>query len=310
MKKHKIAGNRQQMADSRPPTAVCLLPTAVCLLLSGLFLSGTTWATETWERRMDLNLTLTQNSYSDNWAGGEAGNVSWVANVNSGFERKLSEKIDFKTTIKLAFGQTHGQNQETKKWTKPVKSTDLIDIEALARYTMKTWVDPYFALRFESQFMDASYPQLKRYINPKKITESGGISRQFYKTEKNEILSRLGLALRQIITEDIVVEDSTKTEINSTNDGGIESVTDVKLTLSDKISYTSKLSLYKALFYSKSDEENYWKEVDVNWENIISVSIAKYVTVLLYTQLLYDKEIDKKGRFKETLSLGLTYKMF
>jgi len=316
MKKHKIAGNRQQIADSRPPTVVCLLPAAVCLLLSGLFLSGTTWATETWERRMDLNLTLTQNSYSDNWTGGEAGNVSWVANVNSGFERKLSKKIDFKTTIKLAFGQTHGQNQETKKWEKPVKSTDLIDIETLARYTMKIWVDPYFALRFESQFLDASYPQLKRYINPKKITESGGISRQFCKTEKNEMLSRLGLALRQIITEDIADTASKKTEINSTNDGGIESVTDVKLTLSYKISYTSKLSLYKALFYSKSEElqgtsrENYWKEVDLNWENIISVSVAKYVTVSLYTQLLYDKEIDKKGRFKETLSLGLTYKLF
>jgi hypothetical protein len=316
MKKHKIAGNRQQIADSRPPTAVCLLPTAVCLLLSGLFLSGTTWATETWERRMDLNLTLTQNSYSDNWTGGEAGNVSWVANVNSGFERKLSEKIDFKTTIKLAFGQTHSQNQETKKWAKPVKSTDLIDIETLARFTLKTWVDPYLALRFESQFMDASYPELKRYINPKKITESAGISKQFYKTEKNEILSRLGLALRQIIKEEIVDTVAQKTEINSTNDGGFESVTDVKLAFSDKISYTSKLSLYKALFYSKSDElkgtpeEDYWKEMDVNWENVISVSIAKYVTVLLYTQLLYDKEIDKKGRFKETLSLGLTYKLF
>jgi len=157
---------------------------------------------------------------------------------------------------------------------------------------------------------------LKRYINPKKITESGGISRQFYKTEKNEILSRLGFALRQIITEDISDTASRRTEINSTNDGGIESVTDVKLALSDKISYTSKLSLYKALFYSKSDElkgtseENYWKEVDLNWENTVSVSIAKYVTVSLYTQLLYDKEIDKKGRFKETLSLGLTYKLF
>jgi len=285
-------------------------------LLSGLSLFSTSWAAETWEKHMDLNLTLTQNSYSDNWAGGEAGNFSWVANVSSGFEKKLSEKLHFKTTIKFAFGQIHTQDQETKKWVKPVKSTDLIDLETLARLTLKTWVDPYFALRFESQFLDASYPELKRYINPKKITESGGISRQFYKTEKNEILSRLGFALRQIITEDISDTASRRTEINSTNDGGIESVTDVKLALSDKISYTSKLSLYKALFYSKSDElkgtseENYWKEVDLNWENTVSVSIAKYVTVSLYTQLLYDKEIDKKGRFKETLSLGLTYKLF
>lgn len=285
--------------------------TLFCLLLCGV-----PRADEGWQRYMDLSLTMTQNSYSDNWAGGEAGNVSWVANANSGFERRISEKLNSKTTIKLSFGQTHSQDKETKEWAKPEKSTDLIDIETLARFTLKTLVDPYLALRFESQFLDASYPQLKRYVNPKKITESGGISRQFYKTEKDEVLSRLGLALRQIITEDIVDTTFGETEINSTNDGGIESVTDVKLTLSDKISYTSKLSLYRALFYSKSDElkgtpqEDDWKEVDINWENGVSVSVAKYVTVSLYTQLLYDKQVSKKGRFKETLSLGLTYKMF
>jgi hypothetical protein len=287
----------------------------VVLIYCLLMVSG--WANaEPWKKNMDLNLTLTQNSYSDNWTGGEAGNLSWVANGNSGFEKQLSEKLNSKTTIKLAFGQTHSQDQESKKWAKPTKSTDLIDIESLARFTLKLWVDPYAAVRFESQFLDASYPELKRYINPKKVTESGGVARQFYKTEKDEILSRLGFALRQIITEDIVDTASEKTEINSTNDGGIESVTDAKLTLSDKISYTSKLSLYKALFYSKSDklkgtpQQDYWKEVDLNWENTISAAVAKYVTVSLYVQLLYDKEVSKKGRFKETLSLGLTYKLF
>ena len=271
---------------------------------------------EAWKKNMDLNLTLTQNSYSDNWAGGEAGNLSWVANANSGFEKQLSEKLNSKTTIKLAFGQTHSQDQESKKWAKPTKSTDLIDIESLARFTLKLWVDPYAAVRFESQFLDASYPELKRYVNPKKVTESGGIARQFYKTEKDEILSRLGFALRQIITEEIVDTASRKTEINSTNDGGIESVTDAKLTLSDKLSYTSKLSLYKALFYSKSDklkgtpQQDYWKEADLNWENTISAAVAKYITVSLYVQVLYDKEVSKKGRFKETLALGLTYKLF
>jgi hypothetical protein len=284
--------------------------------LFALLLYGIPRADEGWQRYMDLSLTMTQNSYSDSWTGGEAGNVSWVANANSGFQRQVSEKLNSKTTIKLSFGQIHSQDKETKEWAKPEKSTDLIDIESLARLTLKLWVDPYLALRFESQFLDASYPQLKRYVNPKKITESGGVARQFYKTEKDEVLSRLGFALRQIITEDIVDTTFRETEINSTNDGGIESVTDVKLTLSDKISYTSKLSLYKAFFYSKSDElkgtpqEDDWKEVDVNWENGVSVSVAKYVTVSLYTQLLYDKQLSKKGRFKETLSLGLTYKMF
>ncbi|KPK77439.1 MAG: hypothetical protein AMJ89_02400 [candidate division Zixibacteria bacterium SM23_73] len=269
-----------------------------------------------WKKSVDFGLTVTQNSYSDNWAGGEVGNVSWMALANSVFEKKLSEILSSKTTAKFAFGQTHSQDQETKKWAKPTKSTDLLDIETLARFTLKTWVDPYLAFRFESQFLDASVPEVKRYFSPKKLTESVGVSRLFYKTENNEILSRLGFGLRQIITEDIVDTAMKKTEVNSTSDGGIESVSDVRLTLSDKISYTSKLSLYKALFFSESDkfkgtpEEDYWKEVDVNWENNISISISKYVVVSLFTQLLHDKEVSKKGRFKETLSLGLTYKLF
>jgi hypothetical protein len=269
-----------------------------------------------WKKSVDFGLTVTQNSYSDNWAGGEAGNVSWMALANSVFEKKLSEILSSKTTAKFSFGQTHTQDQETKKWAKPTKSTDLVDLETLTRFTLKTWVDPYLAFRFESQFLDASVPQVKRYVNPKKLTESVGVSRVFYKTESNEILSRLGFGLRQIITEDIVDTLAKKTKTSSSNDGGIESVSDVRLTLSDKISYTSKLSLYKALFYSESDKlkgtskEDYWKEVDVNWENNVSISISKFVTVSLYTQLLYDKEISKKGRFKETLSLGLTYKLF
>jgi hypothetical protein len=50
--------------------------------------------------------------------------------------------------------------------------------------------------------------------------------------------------------------------------------------------------------------------VDVNWENMLSASITKYLTVNPYAQFLYDKEIDLKGRFKETLALGLTYRLF
>lgn len=289
---------------------------AACMLVLILASFGTSRGDEIWQKYLDLNLTATQNSYSDNWTGGEAGNVSWVANANFGFEKQLSEMLSSKTTIRFEFGQTHNQDPETKEWAKPTKSTDLIDIETLARLTLKMWVDPYAALRFESQFLDASYPKLKRYVNPKWVTESAGISRQFYRTDKNEILSRLGLYLRQIITEDIVDTASRRTEINSTNDGGIESVTDMKLTLSDKVSYTSQLTLYKPMFFSESgklkgtSEEDYWKEVDVNWENTVSASVARYVTVSLHIQLLYDKEIAKKGRFKETLSLGLTYKLF
>jgi len=285
------------------------------VLFSLLIVYGISQA-EPWSKSFNTDLTLTQNSYSDSWKGGEAGNISWVWNANGQFEKQASPKFKFRNTSKFSFGQTHIQNKETKDWAKPQKSTDLIDIENLGLFTLHKYVDPYVGLRFESQFLDASVSGINLYVNPKKITESAGAARQFYKKEKDELLSRLGFAFRQIITEMVVDTLKEETDTETTNDGGIESVTDLKLTLSETLQFTSKLSLYKALFFSESEDlkgtpqEDYWKSVDVNWENHLAASVSKYIVVSLYMQLLYDKQIDRRGRLKETLSLGVTYKLF
>jgi hypothetical protein len=82
--------------------------------------------------------------------------------------------------------------------------------------------------------------------------------------------------------------------------------------LDEDLSYIGKITVYKALAISNEDEQlnDYWKAIDVNWENTISATVSKYIKVSLYAQLLYDKQISKKGRFKETLSMGLTYRLF
>lgn len=100
----------------------------------------------------------------------------------------------------------------------------------------------------------------------------------------------------------------------NTSDGGIDFTSELALPLAnDRIKVTSKLTLFQAIIYSESkalegtERANYWKATDVNLETIFTANITSFVMVNLYTQLLYDKEIDKGGRFKETLSLGLTY---
>jgi hypothetical protein len=47
----------------------------------------------------------------------------------------------------------------------------------------------------------------------------------------------------------------------------------------------------------------------VDWENTFSAGITEHITVSLYLQMLYDKQTDSGVRFKETLSLGLTFRM-
>ncbi len=273
-----------------------------------------------WQKTFDMNFNVTQNNYSDNWSGGEAGNVSWVATANGLFERQFSPRLNSRNTIKLAFGQTHTQDKDTKQWARPEKSTDKIDLESLLRMTLNYYIDPYAAVRFESQFLDASVEQKKRYVNPVLLTFSAGAARTIWsRPEKDQLISRFGLAVRENIMRDVTFDTAgvvLGTETNTVTDGGLEWVTDFNIVVNERVGIISKLSTFKALFNSSKDDlkgtpqEDYWKAVDVNFENTVSVAVAKYLQVQLYTQLLYDKEIDLAGRFKETLSLGLTYKMF
>ncbi|MGB5107201.1 MAG: DUF3078 domain-containing protein [Candidatus Zixiibacteriota bacterium] len=269
-----------------------------------------------WQKTMALDITAAQAAYSDSWVGGEAGTFAWVSNLNAKMERRFSQKFNFKLNLRLAFGQTTVQDEESKSWSKPKKSTDLIDWENVATFPLEAFVDPYLAVRFESQFLDASVAEKKRYFNPKKLTYSGGIARVFYRKEKGELTSRLGMALRQLMHNDIVNLETLETKSSTDTDGGIESVTDAQFELSKRVQYIGKLSMFKGLFSSISDDvegtefEGFWKAVDVNFENTLKVSVSKIMTVILYNQFLYDKEITKKGRIKQTMGVGLTFTMW
>ncbi|MCP4633520.1 MAG: DUF3078 domain-containing protein [candidate division Zixibacteria bacterium] len=287
------------------------------LFLSVVCMPMASFAAE-WEISADLSLNVTQNAYSDNWTGGEAGAISWVSLANISAQKQLSEKYHWKNTGKFGFGQTHQQDVETKDWKVPEKSTDKIDIESVLKITLDAFVDPYIAERIESQFLDNSEPKLKRLFNPILFTTSAGASKTIYKKDKDEILTRVGLAIRNHMNR--VVADTInfdKTETETLTDGGLEWVTDVKYTITpERFRYEGKLSIFQAFFNSKSDDlkglenEDYWRAPDINWENLFTASVSKYVQVTLYIQWLYDKEIDKGGRFKESLAMGLTYKLF
>ncbi len=290
---------------------------ALFVSIMGILICASALSAEPWKLEADVNLTLNQNNYSDNWVGGEAGSISWAFNSNWLAERQLNAKIHSKSTLKLLFGQTHNQDVETKDWAKPVKSTDLIDFESVFRLTLGAVVDPYAGIRIETQFLDQSDPSLDRYVNPVKFTESVGIARVLIKEEKREWTARLGAGVRQFLNRDVLNADTDERETLTSNDGGLVFDSEFKTPLAEeRITFQSKLTVFKALFYSEKDElaglenEDYWKTPDVNWENIFTAGITEHLMVNLYIQLLYDKEIDLAGRFKQTLALGLTYKLF
>lgn len=268
-----------------------------------------------WKASVDANLTMTQNQYSNNWVGGELGSLSWVLNSNSVAERQFNPKLNDRTTLLLAFGQTHSQNKDTKSWERPFKSTDKIEFETVFRFTLGWFVDPFASGRIETEFLDQSDPENERVVNPAVFIESAGVARVLSKTEKREWTMRLGGAFRQNLNRNArdPVTDVKKT--TTTNDGGILFVNEFTSPISgNRMTIMSRLSVYQAFFNSKAEElegfpnADFWKAPDVNFENTFTANITKYVMVNLYVQILYDKEVSLGGRYRQTLALGLTYK--
>lgn len=300
-------------------TKLTLAVLLALVLLPQAFVSAQDTTFTGWKKSMIIDFTTTQTAYSDSWTGGEAGSVNWVSNLNAFAEKKLSPKFNFRSTLRLSFGQTLTQDEETKDWSKPQKSTDLIDWENVGRLTLNAFVDPYVAFRVEGRFLNSENSNKKLYLTPLRFTESAGIARRFYERDKDQVTSRVGLAVKETFKKMIIgydpVLDQYTTDDSSLVDGGLEFVTDANLTLNERLSYTGKMSIYKAFFFSGKDDvqgtsfEDDWKAVDVNWENQVSASISKILTVNLYTQFLYDKQDSHKGRFKETIAIGLVYKM-
>lgn len=264
---------------------------------------------------IDLSLTLSQNAYSDNWVGGDAGNLSWISLGNITRQDYFDSAWHWRNTLNLGYGQTHSQDPETNRWLKPRKSTDKIDFESLLRYLRFAALPPYASVRAISQFEDASTPDHKLHLNPIQLTEAAGLSRQVYKKGDDELLTRAGLGLRQLIQRSFSDSTFENTSTATSTDGGVEWVTDASYKIpGSSIGYKGKLTTFKALYYSKSKDlkglpnEDYWKAIDVNWENTFSAQVSKYIVVSLNLQWLYDKEVDLGGRFKQTLSVGLAWK--
>ncbi|MFC1485963.1 DUF3078 domain-containing protein, partial [Candidatus Latescibacterota bacterium] len=289
------------------------IPVVLILLLPSIFAEMA--VADPWTVSVDAGLTLTQNAYTNNWVGGEAGSATWMFLSNSLAEKQINPYMNTKNVLKLQFGQTYTQDQDTKNWNDPEKSSDLIDFESVFRFDFNTWVDPFASARIESQFQDKSDKTKTVAFNPVILTQSVGAARVLIKEDTRDWTIRLGAGIREFIDRQQLDPVTGSRSTDTSADGGIEFVSDLRTPLAGgRLNLKSKLIVFQALFYSKSEKLRKnprggdWRTADVNWENVLTVSITRYLMVNLYTQFLYDKQISRAGRFKQTLGLGVTWK--
>uniref|UniRef100_A0A832MMY6 DUF3078 domain-containing protein n=1 Tax=Eiseniibacteriota bacterium TaxID=2212470 RepID=A0A832MMY6_UNCEI len=316
-----------------------------------------------WQFKSTAQLQLSQSAYSTNWAGGDRGSIVWVLGALSSAERQFTARFHLSNTLGLAYGQTSRQQPDPSNpgelvWDAPDKTTDQILFESIGRWTLGGYVDPYAALRLDTQFSDQTFPNGDLPLNPVKVKESAGIARQWVKTDRQELLSRLGFGFRQTFARSFVeAPPSERTESFTANDGGVEFQSKATWPLlGGRVIYKGDLLVFQPVFFSKSDAlerfdalvragdasrpaepgaeavADFWKATDVNLQNTFSAEISRSISVNLFAQLVYDKfdaaanvdpalelaklvpevrkNVRKAGQFKQTLAIGISYRLF
>jgi hypothetical protein len=230
-----------------------------------------------WSNRVVGSLSLTQARF-DNWAQGGESTLGWQAAVNGKFINS-GVRHEWANAVNLAYGMTKVGDDDASK------SVDEIKIESVFTYKAGFYVDPYVATTAETQFSKgyeytgSGRSAISDFLDPGYFTQSAGIGRVY----KDVFRTRLGASIKE----------KTKVEV------GAESVTDLNLTLGDDLTFDSKLELFSNLKASN--------EIDINWDNLLTAKVEKYISVTLNVRVFYDRDISKSRQIKEALALGLTY---
>ncbi len=249
-----------------------------------------------WKNEGVANLNFTQNEF-DNWSQGGEDTWSWQLDINAKVEDD-QKSYNWTNTLKISYGKTKIGDMGARK------AADEIKLESVYTYKMGIYVNPYLAVTGLTQFTDgydySKDPKVKisGFMDPGYFTQSAGIG-----VEPNAyIKTRLGGAIKETITSSdtaaIIYADGEDIRVEY----GMESVTDINYKFNEILLFTSKLELFSNLHGID--------EIDVNWDNLFSAKVTKFITASLNIRLFYDKDISEKRQLKQILAVGLSYTLF
>ncbi len=302
----------------RKATIAARLTLAVPLMLAAaltLGFCGRAYAQDTlstdWKLTSKVGVSLAQSSFNNAWAGDEVGTFSWIATWNSSATKVLAPWAHWKNRLLMQFGQTHQQDPDRRNWQSPSKSSDKITYRGAMDFPVGAWVEPFAALDVDSQFFTRIKGVTTKTFTPTIVTESVGVLRSFSDTDRLKLESRVGFAVKQRINRLAVDPATMDFFTRTTNDGGVEWFSAARIaTEKDRAVYASELRVFKAVATNQAvDVRRYWPAVDVDWQNTLSSKVTEWLSFDLFWQVLYDKQINKTGQYKQTLGVGLTWQL-
>jgi hypothetical protein len=252
-----------------------------------------------WTHTLVGDVTANQVALKD-WAQGGDNSLSWGYSLNGTSDRAIGSTV-WSTTYKFAFGQNKLGDQAIRK------VVDKLEVETSYTWKTERHLDPYLKATMKTQaFRGYRYGETTRtavadFFDPAYLTQSAGIGLQPIPEAK----TRLGLALREIITRDFnsYADDDETAEVEKTRvDGGLESVTDAAWELADNIQLTSKLEIFVP-FTEVGD-------TSIGNDATLVVKLSEYITLNVNLQILNDPTSSDDLQIKQTTALGLRYSLF
>ena len=238
----------------------------------------------------------------DNWVEGGENLWAWQFNL-AGKATQEKDKFRWRSTGLVNFGKSKIGNTDSRK------AVDEIHFETVYIRKLGYQVNPYAAATARTQFAkgysytDTSKTEISAFMDPGYFTQSIGMGYLW----KDDFSTRLGASLKESVASKhasrYTNNPETSDEIEKSRvDFGMESVTDIKLSISDNLLFTSQLILFT--------DFSALNTVDVDWDNKLTATINKYLNVNFSFRLFYDRNLHVKRQIKEALAVGLTYNFF
>lgn len=289
--------------------------------------------TKGWKSTGTFGFNLAQTSLT-NWSSGGQNSVSINTLFNYNINYK-SEKSSWDNSFDIGYGLLRQGESETF-----TKTDDKIDI--LSKYGKRARKNLFYAaaLNFKTQMApgfntDNDSVRTSNFLAPAYLIGSIGLdfkpvkSLSFFVapfTSKTTIVNDQFLADQGLFGVTPAVYDTDGITILTNGEkfrhefGGyvrmIYTKNDFEKEVLKNVSITSKLDLFSN--YLKNPQN-----IDVNWENLITMKVNKYLAISISTHLYYDDDItiavdknkdgvvDARGprlQFKQILGVGLSYK--
>lgn len=265
-----------------------------------------------WSKGGQFVLTLSQSSFSD-WAAG--GNNSYSGNnrleLYANYEK---ERVTWENNLSFAYGISNQEDVGLRKTDDIIELNSKYGVKATGKWYYSATLDAESQLAKGKEYSSVdTIPDevVSKLMSPFYLNFAVGID---YKPNKHT-----SLFMSPINSKTAFVGDKAFAERYSI-DSGDYAKADIGAIV--KFNYNKEIVdnvNFKTIFnvFANYKELRELKDVDLDWEVLVTMQVFKVISVNLNTHLVWDKDVvfkDAEGnkesrlQFKEIFGAGLTYK--